>query len=160
MMARTGRLLFDNVCYHVISRGNQRQKIFSEENDYNKYLEILGKAKVRFKFHIYCYCLMTNHTHLIIDPDTKEQLAKGMQVINQSYTRYFNYQYKKVGHLWQGRFKSIPIRKDKYLIDCINYIETNPIRANIVKSPFEYKWSSYKSRALGLSDKILDEVRI
>jgi len=157
-MARTSRLLLDNVCYHVITRGNQRQRIFLEEIDFLRYLEALRKYKKKFKIRIYGYCLMFNHVHLVFDPKLPYALAKAMQGINQSYARYFNHKYKKSGYLWQGRFKSMIINKDQYLMDCINYIELNPIRANMVQSPLDYSWSSYISRTLGIYNDILDQV--
>jgi len=159
-MPRSARLLLDNVCYHVITRGNQRQKVFLKDEDSIRYLEILSKYKKRYNFAVYGYCLMPNHVHLILDPDTRDNLAKIMQAVNQSYTRYFNFQYKKSGHLWQGRFKSMVIHKDEYLLDCVKYIELNPLRAKIVDSPLDYQWSSYKSRIIGTKNVLLDTPKL
>ena len=85
-----------------------------------------------------------------------------MQGISRSYTAHFNKKYKKVGHLWQGRFKSKVIAKDGYLIDCIQYVEHNPVRAKMVKAAAEYSWSSYRERTLlsGGSNRMLDELRL
>jgi len=159
-MARTGRLLLENVCYHVITRGNQRQKIFNKEDDFLKYLDILRKYKKRFKVLLYGYCLMSNHVHLLVEINPVNNLAKAMQSINQSYTRYFNYKYHKSGHLWQGRFKSMIIKKDQYLLDCINYIELNPVRAKMVTNLLDYNWSSYRSRTIGVNGSLLDSPKI
>jgi len=93
---------------------------------------------------------MPNHVHLLGEIHKKENLAKFMHGVNRSYTGYFNEKYQAVGHLWQGRFKSKLIIKDAYLLDCLTYIELNPIRATIVERPSEYKWSSYKERNLGI----------
>ena len=79
-----------------------------------------------------------------------------MQSLNQSYTIWFNKKYDKNGHLWQGRFKSMVVTKNEYLLDCINYIELNPVRANLVQNPSEYIWSSYASRILGVGNELLD----
>jgi len=155
-MPRTARFVIDNAYYHVITRGNQRQAVFTEEEDFLKYLELLSKYKKKYKFSLFGYCLMPNHVHLMIDPNGCANLAKVMQAINQSYARYFNYKYRKSGHLWQGRFKSMIINKDQYFLDCINYIECNPVRANIAKCPLDYRWSSYKSRSVGTSGSLLD----
>ena len=154
------RLVLDNGCYHITIRGNQRQKVFLHEKDYKKYLEKLKKYKRKYRFRLYGYCLMPNHVHLIGETDEKENLAKFMQGINRSYTAYFNRTYRKVGHLWQGRFKSKIIAKDGYLINSINYIEVNPVRANIVKTPQEYRWSSYMERNLNIpkENQILDRL--
>lgn len=159
-MARTARLLIDNVCYHVISRGNQQQCIFNKEDDFLRYLDVLKKYKKRFKVSLYAYCLMSNHIHLVVETNPPRTLAKLMQSINQSYTRYFNHHYHKSGHLWQGRFKSMIISKDKYLFDCINYIELNPVRAKIVNNPLDYRWSSYKSRTMGINGSLLDSPKL
>ena len=85
-----------------------------------------------------------------------------MQGLSRSYTAYFNKRYKKVGHLWQDRFKSKVIVKDNYLIDCIHYIELNPVRANMVKAAGDYAWSSYRERLLGkaVNGKLLDELHL
>ena len=152
MTIRT-RLVLDNCCYHITTRGNQRQKVFIRDEDYEKYLEKLKKYKRKYHFRLYGYCLMPNHIHLIGEIDNKENLAKFMQGINRAYTAYFNKTYRKVGHLWQGRFNSKIITKDEYLITSINYIELNPVRANMVKTPQEYRWSSYRERNLGVTEE-------
>lgn len=89
---------------------------------------------------------MPNHIHLILEVSKGADLRKIMQCLNQTYTIWFNEKYKKVGHLWQGRYKSMVIQKNKYLLDCMQYVELNPIRANLVKSPFDYLWSSWQKR--------------
>ncbi|MFH1778621.1 MAG: transposase [Candidatus Omnitrophota bacterium] len=159
-MPRSARILLENVCYHIISRGNQKQDIFLECSDYEVYLKLLAKYKVKYRFKLYGYCLMTNHIHLIIEPKAPQELPKIMQGLNQSYTVWFNEKYNKVGHLWQNRFKSMVIQKDEYLLTCINYIEFNPVRSNAAKELFEYRWCSYKARLLGYKNGLLDEPKI
>lgn len=119
-MARGKRTLLDNAYYHVINRGNQKQNIFFAELDYINYLRILKHYKRKYGFKLFGYCLMPNHVHLIINPALSENLAKIMQSITQTYTTWFNKKYTKVGHLWQGRFKSMVIEKNSYFLDCIN----------------------------------------
>lgn len=143
------RVLMDNVCYHIITRGNQKQRIFRENSDYGECLDRLRKYKKRYNFSLYAYCLMPNHIHLLGEIQITYELAPLMSSLLRSYTAYFNNKYDKVGHLWQGRFKSKVILKDRYLIDCINYIEANPVRTDISSTLDEYSWSSYKERALG-----------
>lgn len=154
------RFLLEHACYHIITRGNQRQKVFLDTADYEAYLVRLRRYKRRFGFQIYGFCLMPNHMHMVGEPKEAANLAKFMQGVSRSYTAYFNKRYKKVGHLWQGRFKSKVIAKDGYLIDCIQYVEHNPVRAQMVKSAGEYRWSSFRERALGqIKDgKLLDEL--
>lgn len=91
---------------------------------------------------------MPNHIHLIGEPTNPEKLPKLMQCLHRSYTAYYNKKYNKVGHLWQGRFKTKVIAKDRYLIDCFTYVELNPLRLNLVKNPKEYEFSSYLERNL------------
>jgi putative transposase len=155
-MQRGARILLDNVCYHIVNRGNQKQRIFIEKEDYQEYLSILKHYKRVLHFKVFGYCLMPNHIHLIIKPDNPEELASIMQRLTQTYTSFFNKKYKKVGHLWQGRFKNMPINVDQYFIDCIYYIESNPVRAQLGNSPIDYLWSSYKGRVFGNKDGLLD----
>lgn len=153
-MARKARLILDDACYHVMARGNQKQKTFVEKSDFMKYLELLRHYKREFKFRLYGYCLMPNHIHLILQINDGAQLGKIMQGLNQTYTILFNAKYAKVGHLWQGRYKSMVIQNNKYLLECIEYVELNPIRAELCKSPFDYSWSSWQER-LGYKKKLL-----
>lgn len=156
-MAKGGRITLENAYYHVMSRGNQKQSVFLEDSDFEKYLGLLKHYKRKFGFKLYAWCLMPNHVHLILDVNNPEDLAKIMQALKLAYVKWFNKKYKKVGHLWQGRYKSALIQKDKYVLDCINYIETNPVRAKITQSPLDYAWSSYKSRILENNSFLLDK---
>jgi len=154
------RLLIKNSCYHIFTRGNHKQKIFLSKDDFEFYLHQLKLYKRKFSFLLYGYCLMPNHIHLIGKPIKLQNLPKLMQCLQRSYTAYYNKKYEKVGHLWQGRFKTKAIARDQYLIDCITYVEHNPIRANLVANPKDYKFSSYLERNLSekecdLLDKLL-----
>lgn len=155
-MSKYGRILMDNVYYHVIARGNQKQNVFLQQADFEKYLGLLKHYKRRYKFRLYAWCLMPNHVHLILEVNKPKELPKIIQGLNLGYARWFNKKYNKVGHLWQGRYKSLIIQKDRYVLDCINYIEENPLRANIKQKPFEYVWSSYRPRILGERAVLLD----
>lgn len=157
-----GRTILDGVCYHILARGNQKQQIFIREKDYKEYIKRVKRYKRRHKFKLYGYCLMPNHVHLVGEIKKKENPSKFMQGITRSYTVYFNKAYSKVGHLWQARFKSKVIVRDEYLINCICYIELNPVRANLVHIPHEYKWSSYTERNLSVAKEkqILDTLRL
>ncbi len=156
-MPRHARLILKNVCYHVISRGNEKKVVFQEENDYQKYTQLISKYKDRYKFKLYGWCMMANHIHLVIESD---YLSKLMHGINLSYAQYCQYKYSKIGHFWQDRYKSHVIQKDKYLINCIAYIEYNPVRAKIVSTPEDYPWSSYATRVLGKKNKLLDPIEV
>lgn len=156
------RLLLEKACYHIITRGNQGQLVFLDEHDYRAYLLRLSRYKRRYGFLLYGFCLMSNHVHLIGEPKELKNLAKFMHGLQRSYTAYFNKRYKKVGHLWQERFRSKVIVKDNYLLDCINYVELNPVRANIAMTAADYEWSSHKERILfkNINGKILSELHI
>lgn len=159
-MSTVKRVLMENVCYHLISRGNQKQKIFRCQEDYFTYLSLLRRFKRKYKFRVYAYCLMPNHVHLLGEIENHLFLSNFMHDLNRTYTFYFNNKHRKVGHLWQGRFRSMIITKDKYLVDCINYIELNPLRIDLVKQLPEYLWNSYNARVLGKDDKIIDKLSL
>ncbi|MCM8789923.1 MAG: transposase [Candidatus Omnitrophica bacterium] len=155
-MTREARVVVENGCYHIMTRGNQKQCVFSDYADYNEYLSLLTKYKKRFKFKLYGFCLMPNHVHLVIEVKNPSNLNKIMRGLNLSYTLFFNAKYKKVGHLWQDRYKSKVIGKDAYLLECISYIEQNPVRASLVPEVSKYLWSSYNFRIN--KHKILDDM--
>jgi putative transposase len=161
-MPSRSRLLIDRACYHIITRGNQRQAVFVLPRDYQKYISNLRKYTKKYRFLLYGFCLMPNHVHLLGEPVELKNLSKFMQCLNRSYTAYFNKHYQKVGHLWQERFISKVILKDQYLLSCIEYIEFNPVRAKIVNTPADYTWSSYKERLLSVEakNKILDDIHL
>ena len=143
-MARRPRIEYEGALYHVITRGNQRQRIFKVRNDFTKYLGILAHYKARYDFWLYGYLLMNNHVHLLVETQ-KSPLSKILQGINQRYTMYFNWRYRTIGHLFQGRYKAFICDKDEYLLSLIKYIHLNPVRAKISKTPEEYRWSSHHS---------------
>lgn len=156
-MARKPRIEFEGAFYHVITRGNQRQRIFKDRKDFLKYLEVLSHYKLRYKFILYCYALMKTHVHLLLE--TRETpLSKIFQGVNQSYTMYFNKRYKTVGHLFQGRYKAILCDRDEYLLSLVKYIHLNPVRAGITKSAEEYEWSSHIRYAKKIDKNELTDV--
>lgn len=141
--------------YHILTRGNNRMGIFSIDRDYQTYLEVLARYKQQFSWELHHFCLMPNHVHLLVHIEEFRVLKKIMQGINQVYEKYFRKRYQHSGHLWQGRYKSIPIESDEYLLECARYIERNPVRAGIVEDSGEYPWSSYKFYAGGKQNKLL-----
>lgn len=138
----------DNACYHIITRGNQKQQIFLDKADFMVCISALRRYKKRYEILLYGFCLMPNHIHIIGEPKQPQSLSRFMHGFLRSYTAHFNHRYEKVGHLWQDRFKSRVITRDRYLLDCINYIEQNPVRAGLVKTALDYQWSSYRERVL------------
>jgi len=143
-MARQLRVEFEGAFYHVTSRGNLKERIFFNDRDREKFLEILERTKERYSYLLHAYALMDNHYHLLIETP-KANLSQIMQNINTSYTVYINRKYRRAGHLFQGRFKGIIVDKDGYLVTLSRYIHLNPVRAKIVHKPQEYKWTSYSA---------------
>jgi putative transposase len=141
-MARRARVEFPGALYHVITRGNQRQRIFRDDRDRGKYLEILSSLKKQFSFRIPAYVLMVNHVHLLLVSGAVP-LSRIMQRLGSGYTQYFNRRHQQVGHLFQGRYKAILCDKDSYLLELTRYLHLNPVRAKVVKNPLDYQWSSY-----------------
>ena len=128
--------------YHVINRGVEQRVVFKESNDYEYFEELMCLYAKSFGITIHNYCLMSNDYHLLLEI-TSPNLSKFMQQLNMNYSIYFNKKYKRVGHLWQGRFKSWYVTDEAYLYTLMCYIEQNPIKANMVKSIEEYPYSSY-----------------
>jgi REP element-mobilizing transposase RayT len=154
-MARKPRLFAPGVLYHVIVRGNQRQKTFLGPADYQIYLEKLTQYRRQHEVTIYAYCLMPNHVHLLLECG-KMPLGKFMQGLQQSYAQYYNRKYKKVGHLFQGRYKAILCQKDAYLLELIRYIHLNPIRTKLAKRAQDYLYTSDPAYRMGKATAILD----
>lgn len=143
-MARPLRIEFEGAVYHVTARGNERRKIFFSKKDYEKFKEYIADAREKYGFILHGYVFMTNHYHLLIETPEKN-LSKIMHYINSSYTTYTNVKRKRSGHLFQGRFKSIVVDKDSYLLELSRYLHLNPVRAKLVEKPEEYRYSSYVS---------------
>jgi len=158
-MARPYRLQAENCFYHITSRGDDRKKIYVSEYDHEKFLEYLLKAKKRFEFYVYAYALMPNHYHLLIKT-LHANISRLMHYINSSYTTYYNVKRKRVGHLFQGRYKSIVVDSDSYFSTLSRYIHLNPVKAGLVDLPEEYKWSSYNACIAKKKDTIIDEVEV
>jgi len=141
-MTRPLRIEYQNAWYHVMNRGRRGENIFLEEMDYGFFLDILKEAVELWKVDICAYCLMPNHYHLLIrTPDAN--LSRCMRHINGVYTQRFNRRYRFDGPLFKGRFKSILIGEDSYLVELLRYICYNPVKANIVSKPEKYPWSCY-----------------
>ena len=151
-MPRIARGLADKQIYHIINRGNRREAVFHDKDDYDKFLNLLLVAKENYTFKIYAYCLMPNHYHLAIYTPIAESLSKAMQWIGTSYVRYYNKKYQISGHLWQGRYKSFIVQEENYLLALIKYVEANPLRARIVKDATHYKYSSAYNRVNDIED--------
>lgn len=143
-MARPLRIAYPGAYYHVTSRGNEQKDVFKSQRDREKFLEYLASATERYGAVIHVYCLMSNHYHLLLETPAGN-ISQIMRHINGAYTTYFNIKRKRSGHLFQGRFKAILVEADEYAAELSRYIHLNPVRAEMVERPEDYRWSSYRS---------------
>ena len=142
-MARTARAVGDSGIYHVMLRGINRQRIFEDDEDREKFLEILKKSKEKDGFDLLAWCLMPNHVHLLIK-ENEVKLGTIFRRIGASYVYWYNGKYERTGHLFQDRFKSEPVEDDSYFLTVIQYIHRNPVKVGLCERPEEYEYSSLK----------------
>ena len=140
-MPRIARIILPGTPHHVTQRGNRRQQTFFCESDYQVYLELLSQWSVHYRVTVNAYCLMPNHVHLIITPADRWGLTAALTEIHRRYTQRVNRREGWLGHLWQGRFFSVPLDEPHY-DNARHYVELNPVRAGLVASPEAYPWSS------------------
>ena len=140
-MGRPWREEYKGGIYHVIARGNNKEYIFKESIDKGYFLKQLKEHSEGFEYRVYGYVLMDNHYHIIIQTHNKK-LQEIMHQINNKYSKYFNYRYKRVGHVFQGRYKAVLVQDERYMLALLRYIHQNPIKAHICDSMEKYKWSS------------------
>lgn len=159
-MPRINRGLNNGLIYHVLNRGNGKQEIFHDRSDYSAFLKLMKEAKGKFSVEILAYCLMPNHFHMLIMPSEANELSKYMQWLLTSHVRRYHKHYGTTGHIWQGRFKSFIIQKNDYLLTVLRYIERNPVRADLVKSAKDWKWSSHAGSLRGERRLLADEFPI
>jgi Transposase and inactivated derivatives len=143
-MPRKPRVEVEGGLYHVIARGNNRQMIFHSDDDHKKFLSLLSVQKAKLGFFLYAYCLMSNHFHLLIERQS-EPIGRIMQRVLTGYSQYYNRKYRKAGHVFQGRHKSILCQSDRYLGELVRYIHLNPVRAKMVRKAERYRWSSHRT---------------
>ena len=151
-MPRIARDYSEIKVYHITIRGIDKQYIFFEDKDKEKFIEIIKNTKEKYNYELYAYCLMDNHVHLVIY-DREEKISRIMQSIEISYVFYFNKKYERIGHLFQNRFFSKKVENREYLKMLCRYIHQNPLNAGMAKTE-EYKWSSYQSYIR--SNKLVD----
>lgn len=142
-MARLPRLTLAGYPHHIIQRGNNRQVIFVDRQDFETMLGLLAENAQKFAVAIHAYVLMDNHFHLLATPATAEALPLMMQAVGRSYVRYFNQRHGRSGTLWEGRYRSTLIETERYLLACMVYIDLNPVRAGTAAQPGAWPWSSH-----------------
>jgi REP element-mobilizing transposase RayT len=149
-MARPLRLAFAGGVYHVTARGNERKAIVRDDPDRARFVDTLAAMVDRYRVRCHAWVLMTNHYHLLLETPSPN-LSPALRYLNGVYTQAFNRRHRRVGHLFQGRFKAIVVEKDAYLLELCRYVVLNPVRAGVVTTPRAYPWSSYRSTA-GLTE--------
>ncbi|MBJ6802801.1 REP-associated tyrosine transposase [Geomonas propionica] len=145
-MPRPLRTFADGGIYHIIDRGNGRQRIFHKDGDYVAFLKLLGEVIERHGIELYAYCVMPNHFHLLLEAGQGENVSIAMQWFLTTHVRRYHQHYHSSGHLWQGRFKSFGVQRDEYLTTVARYIEGNPVRAGLVETAVNWVWSSHRGR--------------
>lgn len=156
-MPRIARIVAIGFPHHIVQRGNNKEKVFLDKNDYKTYLFLLEKYSVNKNVIVLAYCLMPNHVHLILKPGEEKTLFKTMQGVALCYTQYFNRKYNRTGRLWECRYHSTVIDEEKYLWAVCRYVEKNPVRAGIARSPKSYAYSSARAHILEESNTLLKE---
>ena len=141
-MSRPLRLEFAGALYHVTSRGDQREDIYHDDGDRTLWLDTLAQCCERFNWAVHAWCQMSNHYHLVIET-AEGNLSAGMRQLNGVYTQAHNRRHDRVGHVFQGRYKGILVDRDSYLLELLRYVVLNPVRAQMVKRPLDWAWSSY-----------------
>jgi len=146
LVARPLRLEHAGAIWHVTSRGNARQAIVADDADRARFVEILGCVVPAMRWRLHAWVLMTNHYHLLVET-AEPTLARGMRQLNGIYAQAFNSRHGRVGHLFQGRYKGILVERESHLLELVRYVVLNPVRANMVRRPWEHDWSSYAQTA-------------
>jgi REP element-mobilizing transposase RayT len=135
---------FEGALYHVTARGDRRERIFEDEVDRRSWLAVVEQALERFEATVFGYCLMGNHYHVVLQTH-QPNLSRLMRHVNGVYTQRYNRRHRKIGHLFQGRFKAILVDKDAYFLEVCRYVDLNPVRAGMVRRPHDWAWSSYRA---------------
>lgn len=145
-MARPLRIEFPGALYHVTCRGNRQEQIYTCDDDHYLWLRLFAQTCMEFKWTCYAWCHMTNHFHVVIET-SEPNLSKGMAWLNGNFTRRFNRAHDRVGHVFQGRYHSVLVQRETYLMELARYVVLNPVRAGLVRDAGEWRWSSYGATA-------------
>jgi REP element-mobilizing transposase RayT len=147
-MGRQHRIQYPGAVYHVFARGINRQPIFTQREDYERFIESLERAIEFAQFQVWCYALMDNHYHLLI-MTPNGNLTQAMHALQNRYVKSFNAAHDRIGPLFQGRYKSLVVTDENYLVELSRYIHLNPYRKRTVKKPERYEWCSYGALGFG-----------
>lgn len=153
-MPRRPRIVIEGLPHHITQRGNNKQKIFFDDNDYDKYLARFEEYRCKNHLSVISFCLMPNHVHFIVIPKEADSLSFTFHFTHLRYAQYFNIKYSRCGHVWQGRYFSCPVNTNQ-ILKVIKYVEMNPLRAGLVKKIADWEWSSVPCHISGRKPKII-----
>jgi putative transposase len=159
-MGRPLRPAGDGLVFHAINRGNNRDRVFFDQDDFRAFLRALAQTQLRYPFRLFGYTLMTNHFHLLLQPDAGQSISRILQSLTVAHTWRYHRRHRSVGHVWQGRFKSPVIQDDEHLLTVLRYVEANPLRAGMVADLKDYPWTSYAAHGLGQTDALVSEAPV
>ena len=143
-MLRPLRIEHAGGVFHVVARGNERAVVFRDDRDRERFLELLNEVARRYRWRVLAYCLMGNHFHLLV-MTLEPTLARGMRQLNGVYAQWFNRRHRRVGHLFQGRYKAVVVQTDAHLRRTVRYLIRNPIRAGLSSRPEQWRWTSHRA---------------
>ena len=141
-MARLPRLTLPNMPHHVLHRGNNGQTVFVDAEDYQAFTDLLRQVAQTHLVAVHGFVLMPNHFHLLVTPQTEQGVPQLMQALGRSYVRYFNARHGRTGTLWEGRYRSTVVEPTAALLQCIIFVDSNPVRAGLEPRAGDYAWSS------------------
>lgn len=145
-MARRRRILFPGAVYHLMARGNRRARIFEDDADCTRFFALLGDTVARYDVRVYAACLMVNHFH-VVGETPRGNLADAMRFLNGVYAQWSNRRHKRAGHLFEARYRSVIVQRELYLKRVSRYVVLNPVRAGLVESPGDWRWTTYRGTA-------------
>jgi putative transposase len=154
-MPRKPRMYLADMPCLEIQHGNSRDACFYADQDYLSYLDCLRDACERYHVAVHAYDLIANHVHLLMTPENAEGISRVMQSVGRSYAQYLNLEYHRSATVWEGRHKASLVDAENYLLICMRYIELNPVRADMVEHPVDYRWPSFRFNGLTESSKVL-----
>lgn len=153
-MPRLARIVVPGVPHHVTQRGNRRERVFFSPSDYRFYKRLLSEAALEAGTEVWCYCLMPNHVHLVLTPSNADGLRATLAETHRRYTQFINERNGWTGHLWQGRFGSVPMDED-HLAGALRYVSLNPVRAGLVRRAEDWPWSSVRAHLSAQTDGLV-----
>jgi len=143
---RCSRPKLADLCTHIVTRGNARTTVFHSEHDYAIFEGLMKAAQEKIRLELFAWCLMPNHLHLVVRPRTDDDLARWMHWLLTTHAQRHRSRHVTTGHIWQGRYKSFPMQTDAHLLRVLRYVERNPLRAGLVPSARDWRWSSLSER--------------